>query len=840
MTKKFDRDFQLPKSLNVLGDIATNMWYSWNGDAIELFKSINPEKWVETHHNPVATLLDTPAARLEQLAKDKAFMKNAEAVIARWTAYKVDTELWFNQTYPDFAHKIAYFSAEFGFHESLPIYSGGLGVLAGDHCKSASDLGVPLVSIGLLYKRGYFRQMIDAHGQQVEADNNYDFVRQPVQPALNEKGQEVYIEVPVGDANVKVKVWVARIGRNPLYLLDTNLEENRPEDRELTAQLYGGGQEMRIRQEVILGVGGIRALRVLEKDVRAFHVNEGHAAFISLERMREYMADGLRFTVALELIRSSTIFTTHTPVPAGHDTFPMGMFEWTLRPILNQLGFERKRTIDLGYDHKKDAFNMTYLAINTSTFRNGVSKLHGDVSRQMFHELYPNIHVDEVPVDHVTNGVHASTWMAEEIKELVAKSVGDNWVKEQVDLAKFKSFRKLPNKDLWATHIALKTKLFDFARPHLKAQYERNGASAAEIKAIDGFLNPDVLTIGFARRFATYKRATLLFSDLDRLDKLINDPKRPVQFVFAGKAHPADKPGQAFIQEIYRVSQLEKFKGKVVFLENYDMNIARHLVQGVDVWLNNPKRPLEASGTSGQKAAMNGVLNFSVLDGWWEEGFDGSNGWAINSDYNASDDVQFEQNAESLYVTLESSIVPMYYSSVGAGVPDAWVEHMKNSIETLTPVYNTDRMVQDYTNKFYVNTAVRFMSYRDSRYKKAVEIEMFKANVQDHWNIVHVDSVVDRPGSSIPGKKRIEVNVQIGPFALENVIVEAVYHGEVDGRWFAIVEKLNHVAVKDGHLNTYEGYIPAHLVHGPHYYVRVRPDHSSFGHAFEMPQIART
>jgi starch phosphorylase len=374
----------------------------------------------------------------------------------------------------------------------------------------------------------------------------------------------------------------------------------------------------------------------------------------------------------------------------------------------------------------------------------------------------------------------------------------------------------------------------------LKAQYERNGASAADIAAIDGFLKPEVLTIGFARRFATYKRATLLFSDLERLNKLINNPERPVQFVFAGKAHPADKPGQKFIEEIYLVSQMPQFKGKIVFLENYDMNIARHLVQGVDVWLNNPKRPLEASGTSGQKAAMNGVLNFSVLDGWWEEGFDGSNGWAINSDYTASDEVQYEQNSVSLYETLEQQIVPLYYSGVGAGVPDAWVDHMKNSIETLTPVYNTDRMVQDYTNKFYVNTALRFTSFRDRRYKKAVETEMFKAYVQDNWNIVHVDSVVDRPGSSDPSKKRIEAIVQVGFFELKNIIVEAVYHGEVDGRWFPIIEKMEHVGVKDGHLNVYAGLVPAHLVHGPHFYVRVRPDHANFGHDFEVPNIART
>jgi starch phosphorylase len=519
----------------------------------------------------------------------------------------------------------------------------------------------------------------------------------------------------------------------------------------------------------------------------------------------------------------------------------MGMFEWTLAPILKQLGYEKARTVALGYDHKKDAFNMTFLALNTSTYRNGVSKLHGDVSRQMFHELYPNIHIDEVPVDHVTNGVHATTWMAEEIKALVADSVGKNWVKEQVSVENFKKFRKLPNKALWDTHMALKTKLFNFARPHLKAQYERNGASTSEIVAIDDFLNPAALTIGFARRFATYKRATLLFSDLNRLDKLINNPTRPVQFVFAGKAHPADKPGQAFIEEIYKVSQMDKFKGKIVFLENYDMNIARHLVQGVDVWLNNPKRPLEASGTSGQKAAMNGVLNFSVLDGWWEEGYDGSNGWAINSDYHANDDVQYEQNAESLYSTLENQIVPLYYSSVGAGVPDAWVDHMKNSIETLTPVYNTDRMVQDYTNKFYVNTALRFTSFRDRRYRKAVETEMFKAHIQDNWHIVHVDSVVDRPGSVVPGQKRIEANVQVGPFELKNILVEAVYHQQAeDGRWTPVVVKLEHVGVKDGYLNVYAGLVPDYMAHGPHYFVRVRPVHENFGKNFEVPNIARS
>lgn len=638
---------------------------------------------------------------------------------------------------------------------------------------------------------------------------------------------------------IKLKVWQALIGRMTVYLLDSDLPENSHQDRELTAQLYGGNHETRIQQEILLGVGGIRMLRGLGIYPKAYHINEGHAAFISLERMREYIHQGIRYPNALELIRSSTIFTTHTPVPAGHDVFPMSTFEYHMGPLLSKMETERARIIDLGLDRDKDQYNMTFLGLNTSVYRNGVSKLHGQVSREMFHGFHGNMLQDEVPIQSITNGVHLKTWISKELKDLFSSYLPENWQQNQTDPEIWKGLDQLPNELLWNEHMLMKVRLIDHSRANLELQRRRNGESEERIHEVQSFLNPKVLTIGFARRFATYKRSTMIFSDLERLSRMVNHPERPIQFVFAGKSHPADHPGQELIREIYRISQLQQFKGKIVILENYDIKLARSLVQGVDVWLNNPKRPLEASGTSGMKAAFNGVINFSVLDGWWEEGYNGENGWEITSNYNAPWDVQEHENIISLYETLENQIAPLYYDQQN-GISNRWVDRMKNSIQSLAPLYNTDRMVQDYTNKYYVPTGERFERFSSNSSEIALRFADYKANITEHWHLVRFIWVNDQVELLDNGRKVIGAIINMGSIPAQHVTVEAIYHEERGSTWVDVVVPLKlHFTANNGD-QEYRGSIPSNLSHASHYTVRIRPHHPEFAHAFDLPLIVRS
>jgi len=837
---------RLPETLNRMPELAYNMWFSWNEDARELFRSMDPAKWEEVYHNPVRLLQELSEETLNTLAQDSSFVNRYDSVMKQWDQYK-SGNTWFRDHFPQHAgKKIAYFSAEFGFHESLPIYSGGLGVLAGDHMKSASDLGLPLVGVGLLYKKGYFNQKIDSNGSQVAEQVVYDFNKLAIRPATVHD-QELIVGVILPHRTVFLKVWYVMVGTVPVYLLDADIDKNSPEDRSLTAQLYGGNQDTRIQQEMLLGIGGLHALRAFGLYPHVYHINEGHAAFLSLERIREHVYAGLPFQTALEMVRASTVFTTHTPVPAGHDAFSLGMFEHYMGALLTALPNDRKAVIDLGLDHTKNVFNMTYLAMNTATLRNGVSKLHGEVSREMFKAFHGNMDVREVPIRHVTNGVHLPTWLAEDMKKLYGQYLAEGWMKDQPEKDKWKAVSSIPSEDIWNTHMGLKKRLVEFARANIAEQRRRNGESQERIDEAATYLDPKALTIGFARRFATYKRATLIFNDHDRLDRLVNDPERPVQFIFAGKAHPADHPGQELIREIYKLSQMDRFRGKVVLLENYDMNMARYLVQGVDVWLNNPRRPYEASGTSGQKAAMNGVLNFSVLDGWWEEGYDGENGWAIEANNDADFETQERENTESLYSVFERSIVPLYYGERGDGeIPAGWVRRMLHAVVTLAPEYNTDRMVAEYTTKFYSRTMDRAQQFSANNYEVAGRVADYKRFIRESWSqvkFVHVDDnapLANVEESLSKGlKKSVKVTVSMGPVWYKDVVVEAIYWEENGGSWDPVLVPFRMAEEKQNRIYVYQGEMPAHLRHGPHYQLRVRPVSPDFAHDFELHEITR-
>lgn len=680
----------VPRRLERLPELAHNLFWTWQVEARELFERLDPELWEVTGHNPVRLLRET--TNLEAAAEDAGFVESYNRSLRDLDSYLGRRDTWMARAYPDFPGPVAYFSAEFGLHESLPVYSGGLGILAGDHLKSASDLGVPLVGVGILYARGYFRQRLDAEGRQQEVYEPLEPENRPVAPALDVDGREVLVSIELPGRELLLKVWKAEVGRVSVFFLDADIPENAPEDRTLTAQLYGGDLRTRIAQELILGVGGVRALRGVGIYPAAYHMNEGHAAFSGLERMRELVAAGSSFEEAREEVTRRTIFTTHTPVPAGHDAFPPDLFREFTVGWPGALGTDDEGLWSLGHHEENGgpAFNMTVLAMNLSAARNAVSKLHREVSLEMWSHLFPG---EEEPVTHVTNGVHTWSWLAPEMADLLDRHGGQAWREEIERAASWSFVDEVPPGEYWETHRSVKRGMIEFVNRRLRG---RAGSVAPD---------PDALIIGFARRFATYKRATLLLTDPERLRRIANDPDRPVWFIFAGKAHPADEPAKEFITTLYRAS--EDFARRLVILEDYDMDLARRLVQGVDLWLNNPRRPLEASGTSGQKASLNGAPNFSVLDGWWPEAYNGRNGWTIGQEKEyASLEEQDTEDAESLYATLESSIVSLYYDRGASGVPEGWVAMMKEAMKTVAPTFSTQRMVQDYVRELYVPHAM--------------------------------------------------------------------------------------------------------------------------------------
>ncbi len=696
---------RLPDRLHRLAELASNLWWSWHPKIRKAFRTLDYPLWQATAHNPVAMLYQIDPERLEWAAADPDYRALYDEAVAEFDQ-AMDDGLWFPNAHPELAERpVAYFSAEFGIHTALPIYSGGLGVLAGDHCKEASDLGLPLVGTGFLYNEGYFRQRVPASGWQEAIYERFNHDQSPIQLVHDADDAPLTIEVPVGERDVQVRVWHAQLGRTPLYLLDADVEGNAPWDRRLTARLYGGDQETRIQQEIILGLGGVRLLKALGVEPSAWHLNEGHSAFLAFERLRELMSAGRSFDEARERIRASTVFTTHTPVPAGHDVFPFDLVEKYFRRQWRDLDVDPSALLELGSaeEHGGPMFNMTAFALRLAGGRNAVSEIHGRVSRQMWQSVWPDRAAEEVPIGHVTNGVHTPTWVAREMDALFQRHLDPNWLGRYDDPDLWAGVDAVPDAELWDVHMHLKRKMLRRLRERTRRRWQHRDLSLDQILTAGSFLDPEALTIGFARRFATYKRADLLFRDIERIKRLMNDPHRPVQFIFAGKAHPADDAGKHLIQMITQHAQDPSFGGRIAFVEDYDMHLAHVLVQGVDVWLNTPRRPNEASGTSGQKAALNGVPNFSVLDGWWAEGYDGSNGWAIGGqDDMPSHEEQDAHDAEALYHVLESDVIPSFYERDDRGVPERWVAMMKAIIRSSAPRFSTRRMLKDYAEHYYV------------------------------------------------------------------------------------------------------------------------------------------
>jgi starch phosphorylase len=704
---KIPNHYDLPRRINRLGELAYNLWWTWNPHAQRLFYRIDFALWERLNHNPLRLLASVGRYEINAVAQDPVYLEAYDRVFASFDEYLKNNDTWASRTYKSYSkQEIAYFSMEFGLHEILPIYSGGLGVLAGDHMKQASDLGLPLIGVGLMYAEGYFSQRISEDGWQEAINNSLNFDDLPVMPVLDKEGKLLKISIDFPDRAVNACIWELRVGRVPLYLLDSDLDENSPNDRKLTARLYWSDIDLRVSQEVLLGIGGVRALRAMGYDPCIWHMNEGHAAFLTLERARELVSSGTTFEKAVEQTRKGNIFTVHTPVPAGNDEFPLWLIDKNLSNFWPELGLDRDQFVDLAR-HKLpwgETFSMPILALRHSNGRNGVSELHGRVSRKIWHFLWPEIEDEnDVPITSITNGVHTATWMARRLRVLFDRHLGEDWLDKLDDPELWSKVDNIPDGELWAVRMHLKRKLTFYMLNRVRNRWMKGGFHPVQAIASGALLDPYVLTIGFARRFATYKRANLIFSDLNRLLDIINRPNRPVQMIFAGKAHPADEPGKMLIQEVYNVVKKAENGGRLVFLEDYDMNLARYLVQGVDVWMNNPRRPNEASGTSGMKAALNGVLNFSVMDGWWREAFNGSNGWAIGEDANLNTEVQDEADVKSLYDTLENQIIPLYYNERGMeDIPHKWVMMIKESLRTITPQFSTLRMVKEYADRLYI------------------------------------------------------------------------------------------------------------------------------------------
>ena len=703
----------LPDTLSRLDELAVDLWWSWHAEGRAVFRSLDYALWRSTAHNPVRMLALIPRAKLEQAAGDPAFVRLYESAIAALDHARAAHNTWWTATYPQLTGRaVAYFSAEFALHQSLPIYAGGLGVLAGDHCKEAGDLGVPLIGVGFMYPQGYFHQHISAEGWQEESYERLSWADAPIEPATLPDGKPCVTAVPLGDRSVLVAVWRVRVGRVKLYLLDTDLEENAPWDRELSARLYGGDRETRIQQEIILGIGGVRALKALGSDPAVFHLNEGHAAFVVLQRIRDQIEHGATFDSALQEIRQTTVFTTHTPVPAGHDTFPFHLVEKYLANCWGTLGANRDQFLALG-THDTGAgpqFNMTALALRSAGAVNAVSRLHGDVTRNMWGELWPGVADADRPVRSVTNGVHVPSWIAADLSALFTKYLGANWMERHDDPAMWEAVQTIPDAELWQARQSLRRYLFTFVRERARERWTEEHVSTPRVVAAGTLLSPDALTIGFARRFTGYKRPELVFSDPERLARILNGAGRPVQIIFAGKSHPADDVGKHHLQRVYKRALDPLFGGRVAFVDDYDLHVAHFLVQGCDVWLNTPRKPLEASGTSGMKAAINGVPHLSIGDGWWAEGFGDGNGWLIDGGAPPDDpDAADAADADALYRLLEDDVVPAFYDRDADDIPRRWLQVVKGAIRTIAPRFCARRMVKEYVNGMYAPAMERRM-----------------------------------------------------------------------------------------------------------------------------------
>ena len=732
---------QLPKRIGRITEIANNLWWSWNTEFLRLFKMIDIDLWERCNKNPIKFLKLVDQEKLEKASKDLQFTKEYDQIVEDFDDYINSKNTWFAQKYPENKNDvIAYFSAEYGLDQTIAIYSGGLGILSGDHLKSASDLGIPIVAVGLLYKNGYFNQRINRYGVQYPEYRDLDIYDLPITPVKDVDGNDLTVFIKFPKRRIYLKVWQINVGRVKLYLLDSDIDLNHEEDRDTTARLYGGDQEMRIRQEIILGMAGVHTLKALGIKPTVYHMNEGHSAFLNLEVIKDIIKEKqVSFEVARDITSSKTVFTTHTPVPAGNDIFPIELVEKYFKDFWPKLGISREEFLKLGMkpcEELEPGFNMGIFALKIAGMKNGVSKLHGEVSRQLFAEVWPHIAPSESPITYVTNGIHTCSWLAPKLKDLYNKYLIPYWQDKIHEEAVWEKIKAIPNDKLWGIHQERKEKLLELVKENVTRRLRREGVSYEEIVEITSKLNPNALTIGFARRFATYKRATLIFKDLERITQILNDENKPVQLIFAGKAHPADKEGADLIKYIHEISMKPQFKGKIFLLENYNIEISRYLVSGVDVWLNNPRRPMEASGTSGQKASVNGVINFSISDGWWAEGYNQKNGWTIgtNDEYPSYEE-QDKADSESMYYILEHKIIPTYYDKDKDGISKVWLEYMKNSIISTGGKFSTSRMLVDYTNNLYMPLCnLNHKHYNDLN--KVAEFNEWKRNMYMNWKDV--------------------------------------------------------------------------------------------------------
>jgi starch phosphorylase len=693
----------LPDRLHRLPELAADLWWTWNAEAREVFRRLDYPLWRQTAHNPVLMLRLVPQDMLNGAATDAAFLRSYDAALEALDAARSAKDTWWQDRFPGITGPIAYFSAEFALHQSLPIYAGGLGVLAGDHCKEASDLGIPLIGVGFMYPQGYFHQTVSPEGWQQEVYERLSWANAPIEPAITPEGQPCVIAVPLGNRSVLASVWRVRLGRVKLYLLDTDLEENAPWDRELSARLYGGDRETRIQQEIILGIGGVRALKAMGSSPAVWHLNEGHAAFVVLQRIRDLIERGESFDSALAEVRRTTVFTTHTPVPAGHDAFPFSLVETHLAGAWGTLGSYRDQFLALGeYDNGSGSmFNMTALALRTAGSTNAVSQLHGEVTRDMWGPIWPDVAEEHRPVTAITNGVHVPTWLSSEIAALFDTHLPAGWRENHDDPAIWQKILEIPDEELWAARTALRNYLFTFIRERARLRWKEEHVSAARVVAAGTLLDPHALTLGFARRFTAYKRPELIFRNPERLLAILNAARRPVQIVFAGKAHPADETGKHHLQQVYRRAIDPMFGGRIAFIDDYDLHVAHFLVQGCDVWLNNPRKPLEASGTSGMKASINGVPHLSIGDGWWAEGYTGDNGWLIDHGTSGDQDAMDAADAEALYELLERDVVPTFYERDRDGLPRRWLQFVRRAMVSVTPRFSARRMVKQYAEDVY-------------------------------------------------------------------------------------------------------------------------------------------
>jgi len=829
----------LPKRIDRLLELAYNLWWSWHPEARALYQRIDPDLWEEVYHNPVKFLREVRQVDLDKAAQNAEFLRHYHQILADFDSYQVFDKTWYQKTYPQHQDKqIAYFSAEFGLHESLPIYSGGLGILAGDTTKECSDLGIPLVGIGFLYPQGYFKQLINPEGNQEAIYEKVSFSEVPALPAFDKDGREIVISVDLPGRQIYVKVWKIQVGNVPIYMMDTDIHPNRPEDRELSARLYHGGLETRLAQEMVLGIGGVRILRKLGIEPAVYHMNEGHSAFLVLERLREYVTAGVAYDEAVALIKASTVFTTHTPVPAGHDAFPFPMMEQFFAGFWDQLGLNKEAFLEIARHDQNwgPTFSMTVLGMRLSGKQNGVSKLHGQITRQMWHWLWPEKTVEETPVSHVTNGIHTESWLAPEWKAIFDEMMGPDWVLDIDDQTMWQAIDQISDERLWQIRNTLRTRMLNFIRQRTRARLIRLGADQAHLDSTFHLFNDNALTIGFARRFATYKRATLLFSDLERLSRILNNPQQPVLLVFAGKAHPHDLPGQELIKAIHDYSLRPEFIGKIILLEGYDMALARKLVTGVDVWLNTPEYPLEASGTSGQKAAINGVINLSVLDGWWGEGFDGSNGWAIHPHQRKNGRAKLDlKESNDLLDLLERKVLPLYFDGVSRGYSKQWVELSKASMRSCIPRFNGQRMVVDYLHGYYAKAIAHHKRLVADRGSPAQTLAQWKRKIHHAWSGVSISradhvAMAMRAGEALP----ITVRVNLNGLAPDDVIVECLAGGEPHGGNFDVSSRHSfiHLRHEDG-LDIFELHLQPPLAGLNFYRIRFYPHHPLLAHPFE-------